>query len=434
MNWHSTWEKVRDGLWFLPSLLALVAAGLAVLMVRLDVAYATPERVRNLWWLFGGSPEGARGVLTAIAGSLITVTGVVFSVTIVALQLASSQFTPRLLQNFMRDRGNQLVLGVFIGTFTYTLLVLRTIRAPSDGATPIFLPAGSVTMAVLLALASMGFLIYYVNHIAHWLEASSIVDRVARDTLGIIRHAMPRIEDGRTDAVRPTDTPGDAAAYVLSRRSGYLQFLEDEHLLEVAARHDIRIHVEVGMGAFVQETGVLASIHSAGAVDEPTVERVRRGFVLGHRRTLIEDFELGLVQLSDIAVKAMSPSLNDPTTAIMALHRIGELVAEIGRRRPRRELERDGVVRVVVWLPSFERTVDVAFSQLRRYGAADTALVLEMLKTMARIGARVDRERRATLRAATRDLLDDAERQVGHAADLERIRSIADGVLRDLSN
>ncbi|MBA2243389.1 MAG: DUF2254 domain-containing protein, partial [Gemmatimonadetes bacterium] len=164
------WVKVRDSLWFLPALLTLLASGLAMLVVELEkrgvLALGDSDH-----WLLGGGAEGARGVLSAIAGGLITVTGVVFSVTIVALQLASSQFTPRVLRNFTADRSNQLVLGVFIGTFTYTLLVLRTVRSPTPDQEA-FIPRIAVALAVGLVLLSIAFLIFFINHAARSIQVS----------------------------------------------------------------------------------------------------------------------------------------------------------------------------------------------------------------------------------------------------------------------
>ena len=185
------WQRVRDSLWFVPGLMTIGAAILAIALVRLDAEYLGSKLAADAWWLFGGSPDGARGLLTTVAGSVITVAGVVFSITIVALQLASTQYTPRVLQNFMSDRGNQVVLGVFIGTFAYTLLVLRTVRSADDAGDGAFVPYAAVTVAILLVLASMAFLIYYLDHVTRWIEASSIIDRVTGDTVRQIRERYP---------------------------------------------------------------------------------------------------------------------------------------------------------------------------------------------------------------------------------------------------
>lgn len=203
------WTRVRDSLWFLPGVLTLVGAGLAITVTQLEeVGVFDVEILRS--WAFGGGVDGARGVLGAIAGGLITVTGVVFSVTIVALQLASSQFTPRVLRNFTADRGNQLVLGVFIGTFTYTLLVLRTIRSADDGEDP-FVPRVGVTLAVVLVLVAIGILIFYINHSARSIQVAAILERVAHRTIGDVRRLFPQ-EIGHPDEARPPDPCGPAGA------------------------------------------------------------------------------------------------------------------------------------------------------------------------------------------------------------------------------
>ena len=416
-------ERVRDSLWFIPSLLAIGAIVLATVMVQVDLLFATPERIRELWWLFGGSPEGARGVLTAIAGSLITVTGVVFSITIVALQLASSQFTPRLLQNFMSDRINQLVLGVFIGTFTYTLLILRTVRSPIGDETPVYLPATSVSMAVLLALVSMGFLIYYIDHIAGWIEASTIVDRVAGEAMKRVRRFMP-LSDG--DEEEELTLPEGEASYVLAHRSGYVQMLEHDRLLQLAIDADVVIEVQAPVGDFVLSSDPLARVWPAERADDGLRGNVRDLFVLGHRRTHSQDVELGLIQLADIAVKALSPGINDPTTAMLCLDRIGEVVATIGQRhRQFGRRDEDGTVRTMLPLLDFERVVEVAFSQIRRYGGGDPAVLVHLLDTLRRAGHRLAASERAVLSGRIDETLRQAEIGITHDVDLDHVRRAA---------
>jgi len=180
MKLRMVWARVRDSFWFIPAVLTLLFAVLAVVFVGLDATYEI-DMFQGGHWLMGGSVDGARAVLSTIAASLITVTGVVFSITIVALQLASTQFTPRVLRNFLADRSNQRVLGVFIGTFTYTLLVLRVVRSSEEIKT--FVPELSVSVAIILALISIGFLIHFIHHAASSIQAGVILDRVTREAL-----------------------------------------------------------------------------------------------------------------------------------------------------------------------------------------------------------------------------------------------------------
>ena len=168
-------KAVRNSLWFVPGLMTLGAIALASMMVQFDQRLDAESRPNSIW-LFGGGPESARGVLSAIAGTTITVAATVFSIMVVALQLASSQFTPRLLGSLMRDRGNQYTLGVFIGTFTYSLLVLRTVRSPSEAGAA-FIPSASVSLAIVLAIASIAFLIFFIHHSARSMQASNVIVR-----------------------------------------------------------------------------------------------------------------------------------------------------------------------------------------------------------------------------------------------------------------
>jgi uncharacterized membrane protein len=390
----------------------------------------------ELWWLFGGSAEGARGVLVAIAGSLITVTGVVFSITIVALQLASSQFTPRVLQNFTRDRGNQLVLGVFIGTFTYTLLLLRTVRAPIDGGAEGFVPAAGVTLAVLLALVSIGFLIFYIHHVARSIEATTVIDRVANETLGLIAAVFPDPEEGGVeegdDETAPQPPPGPAAE-VRSQRSGYVQLVRLQRLVELANEEGLVVRLDAAVGDFVLAGEPLASVWPREAAGEETVDTIRGAFAFGDRRTLPHDVELGLIQLSDIAVKALSPGINDPTTAMMALDRVAELIVALGVR-PRRESRRgeDGALRLMVPTLSFERAVDVAFSQARRYGGHDTALLLHLVGVVRQVARRLGPPRRRVLDELLAAIDEQARLEVEHPTDLAALRRALDEARQEL--
>jgi uncharacterized membrane protein len=438
MSPRHLWERIQDSLWFLPTALTVAAAVLAPLMVLVDQRLLSAEEVGRYWWLFGGSPEGARGVLVAIAGSLITVTGVVFSITIVALQLASSQFTPRVLQNFTGDRGNQLVLGVFVGTFTYTLLLLRTVRAPVDDGAAGFVPAAGVTVAVALALVSIGLLIYYINHVATWIEASTIVDRVVGDTLHVIRNRFPEAE--AEDAPDEVSGEGDAAqlpagptAEVLSKRSGYVQIVELGRLVELADDEGLVVRVEVAVGAFVLSGQRIASVWPRLAAGEEVVDAVRGAFSFGHRRTLPHDAELGLLQLSDIAVKALSPGINDPTTAMMALDRAAELVVELGVRRRRESMRgRDGTLRLLVPTLHFERVVDVAFSQARRYGGHDPALLVHLAGVVGQVARRVGAPQRRVLGNLLAAVEEQARIDLRHPADLAEVGRALEAARREV--
>jgi uncharacterized membrane protein len=181
------WDSLRATFWLVPTLMAIMAIGLSFAMVALDEAVGN-RVLEKVGWVWAGGPEGARGLLSTVAGSMITVAGVVFSITIVALSLASSQYGPRLLRNFVRDKGNQIVLGSFIATFVYCLLVLRTVRG-DDGAH--FVPAIAITLGMVLTLASLGVLIYFIHHVSISIQAATIIGLVSHELNEVIERLFP---------------------------------------------------------------------------------------------------------------------------------------------------------------------------------------------------------------------------------------------------
>lgn len=433
------WQRIWDSLWFVPGLMTIAAMIMAVVMVRLDIGYFGAELARDAWWLFGGSANGARGLLSTVAASVITVAGVVFSITIVALQLASTQFTPRVLQNFMSDRGNQVVLGVFIGTFAYTLLVLRTIRSADDAGNGSFVPFSAVTVAILLALVSMAFLIYYLDHVTHWIEASSIINRITRDTVHEIRVRYPVAflnGEAVVDADAPrragqlgSTTPVDAhpprvdAGTLLAYESGYIQALDDHRILALAVHADALIRVEHAVGDFVLEATPLFSVWPRERLDGELEEALREATAIGHRRTIMQDPELGIIQLADIAVKALSSGINDPTTAMLAIDRLVQIVAEFGGRYPRDRVQRDddGTLRVLRPAFDFEAAVEVAFNQVRRYGDSDPAVLSHLALGVSSLASRVGASDRQVLRRLVEDIDEAARRGIEHDSDRSRV-------------
>ena len=423
------WTRVRDSLWFIPSIAVAFASVLAVFAVGIP----NPSAGSGLtpMWLFSGGAEGARGVLTAIAGGLISVTGTIFSVTIVALQLASSQFTPRVLGSFMADRVNQSVLGVFIGTFTYTLLVLRTIHSEGQDRS-VFVPQVGITIALGLLLVSIGALIVFINHAAQSIRVSVILSRESRRTLERVEQLFPRQVGwpASADAAAEWAPPGPAGV-VVALESGYLQAVHAEALWrlsdEEGRREPIAIRMEMHVGAFTFPGKALASVWPARLAEGAVARAVRRAFVLGPERTSDFDVEFGLVELSDIAVKALSPSINDPTTAMHCIDRLSELLSALGTRRQPNPLRSsaDGRVRLLVRDTPFERSVGVAFDQIRHFGANNPTIVKKLLEALSDLAAVVDVQARPALRAQVHSVLAAARRAIDDPGELAAIERLA---------
>ena len=421
------WITVRDSLWFLPGLFTLVGILLAFGVTNAEraglIAYSggvVPA------WVFGGGAEGARGVLNAIAGGLITVTGVVFSVTIVALQLASTQFTPRILRNFTADRGNQLVLAVFIGTFTYTLLVLRTVRTGGENEEP-FIPRLAVTLAVALVLVSIGFLIFFINHSARSIQVAAILDRVAKRTLADIGRLFPE-QVGRADESLPADPrrPERECAEVAAAESGYLQAVDAHTLFELGESRRLVVAMEPLIGDWVLAGQPLALVWPPDAVDDRVVEAIRTAFVLGPERTPEQDVEFGIIEISDIALKALSPGINDPTTAFRCMDRLGEILLALGTRRPpQAERTQEGQVHYLARHTTFERAVGLAFDQIRHFGASNPAVAKKLLQTVSHLAELVPPGCRPPLREQAEAVMRSARSTIEAPVDLEAVEEAA---------
>ncbi len=368
------WAELRSSLWFVPALLVLAAVGAALLMIHLDVRLAAS---RSGPPPLGIGAAGARGVLGTIAGSIITVAGVAFSITIVALSLTASQYSSRVLRNFMRDRTSQRVLGVLVGTFAYCLVVLRTVRG---GDEHIFVPALAVSGGVILALVAIATFVYFIHHIATAIQASTIVANVAEETLAAVDVIFPEAlgDEPAEDAIDAgASIPVGPWRPVLAGRSGYVRHVDCEALLAFARERGVVVRMEHAVGDFAIEGTALVSLAGGADVDDATAERVNRIFILDHYRTTEQDLGYGVRQMVDVALRALSPGINDTTTAIMCVDWLTAVLRRVAERRiPSRARLEDGVLRVIARGPTFESLTRQAFDQIRQHAAGNEAVLL----------------------------------------------------------
>jgi len=397
------WNRVRSGFWFLPGVMAAVAVALALVSVAVDESL-TEWLALNWGWTFTGGAEGASALLGIVAGSMITVAGVVFSMTLVTLSLASSQLGPRLLRTFMRDTSTQVVLGTFIATFLYCLLVLRTIRRAEE---VVFVPHLSVTLGVIFAIASVGVLIYFIHHVSVSIQANEIAARIGRELMEKIDHLFPG-HSGQAAPARPTEPP-DSGFFVVfdlearpvgSAGDGYLQFIDWEALLALAVEEDLVVRLERRPGDYVVTSCPLALVWPGSRVTDRLTDQVRSLFVLGHQRTFDQDIEFGVNQLVEIAVRALSPGLNDPFTAMTCVDHLGSALCRLASKNmpsPYRH-DRHDQLRVIAPGNTFEGVVDAAFNQIRQFSRSSAAVSIRVLETIAVVAGFVHRpEDRATL-------------------------------------
>jgi uncharacterized membrane protein len=419
-------DRLRESLWFIPGLgliLAVVAA--AIMLLISNQLLATQA---HLPLIFGGGPEGARGMLQAIASSVVTVAGVVFSITVVALQLTSTQFSPRVLRNFMRDRPTQVTLAIFVATITYSLLVLRTIRSADADGTGAYVPGLAVTGALLLAFVSLAMLIYFIHHIGMRIQVSSIIESVTAETLGTIEglhRELERLRDqGGGEVVA---APGAASAAVAAdartvpaRRSGYLQYTDLGALLRLAHDEGLRLALLVPPGGWVQEHAPLFAVEPRGdelgdearqQLDEHLCDNVG----LGSQRSMRQDVGFGVQQLVDICVKALSPGINDPTTATQCIDRLTQVLVAVGRQDdpPVILTDADGVPRLAPRLPNFDALLRQGFEQVRHFGSGMPVVLRHLALSLATLKAALPSQRHGPIRREAERVASAAEALTG---------------------
>jgi len=400
-------EELRTNLWLVPLVEVVGAVGLFAVTYALDrAAFDGVFRVPS--WALSGSADAARQILTTVAAAIITVVGVVFSIVIVALTLTSTQFGPRMLRNFIRDPGTQITLGTFVGTFVYSVLALGSIGQESRGN---FVPHISITVTLVLLVVDLGVLIYFIHHIATQIQLPQVIADVARDLAKAIdTHAG---DEAATKAAPSASAIlaalGDGGGAVAAPRSGYLQFIDRRTLVRIASDADVVIRMMHRPGHFLVSGYPYATVWPADQANVVARE-LARSHMTGPYRTLAQDVSFGLDQLVEIALRALSPAVNDTFTAMTCVDWIGDsLYKVIGNWEPQHVYcDNRGKVRVITTEPTFERLVQRSFEKVRQAARGMPAIMIRQLDALAKIMQRSQTE-------------DERELLVGQAAMIERL-------------
>ncbi len=372
-------EKLGDQFWLRPAIVVLLSIALAEAAVAFDRMSLSASDPASSAWGYSGGAEGARILLGAVASSTIGVAGTIFSITIAALSLASGQMGPRLLRNFVRDSRNQIALGIFLGTFAYALMVLRTVRTAQE--TP-FVPHLAVTGAVGLALACLGTLVWFVHHIAGSINVEKVVDAVHRDLCDAIDRGTLTDADLQLPAEPLDGMP------VSVKASNYLLALDREALADWAHEHAVAVRLKVRPGDYVP-LGAPVAVISADV--EGAAEVFERTLTFGHRPAALQDLEYSIRQLSEVAVRALSPGINDPFTAGSVLERFGDALCRIAPRfLPTGAVARGGRIVLVYPVPTYRGLCDAMFHMIRQNGAGSGYVLIRLLEVIGRV-AEVER-------------------------------------------
>lgn len=423
------WERVRYSYWFVPGLMALAAIALAFGAVLFDT-WLGAGWAESYPWLQPNSPEGARSILATIAGGMITVTGVSFSITVAAVVYAAGQYGPFLLTNFTHDRGNQVTLGALIGTFLYCVLVLRAVGGGEAGGS---VPHAAVLLGMVLAVASVGFLIYFIHHVPESIHVSNLVASLGRRVIALIRQRFQRAdgEEGKSDVEPPKallDQIRREGEAVAASSGGYVQHIDWGSLVALGQNQDLVILLNCRAGDFMLEGEPLAWVSCEGdsELDEASLRQIRRAIVRGDQRTPTQDVRFLITQLVEIAARALSPGINDPFTAMNCMNWIAAGLAELNACAlpARGRCDAEGQIRVVAEAIRIADFTEVGFAELRPYAAGDRTASLALMKVMARVAqsARLE-DQRSCLAIQARMLLEEALPQTLHEADRLRLNT-----------
>ncbi|MBK8906419.1 MAG: DUF2254 domain-containing protein [Rhodospirillales bacterium] len=382
---------ISQSYWFVPTAMAIAAAASAFGMVSLDRLIGS-SWIDGIPWLHAYEADGARAVLQTIAGSMITVAGVTFSITIVAVASTAMNFGPRLMTNFMTDRGNQVTLGTFVATFLYCILVLTSVYGGEDSAGAyVFVPTLAVLGALLMGVASLGVLIYFIHHIPENIHISQMIAGIGHDLLKRIDILYP---DHLGEGAGPpagfsaddggVPLPSEDAVAVDAGDVGYVQNIEGSQLIAAAKKKGLVLWMTVAPGAFVSHTSPLVLAKPSALVDAAAIRSVRAAFVLGARRTPSQDVLFLVKQLAEVAIRALSPGINDPFTACYCIDWFSAALKKLaGREIPYRyRFDDNGDLRVVAEPTTFENFADAMFGQLRPYAQGDRTVALHLLHAL----------------------------------------------------
>jgi uncharacterized membrane protein len=411
--------NLRGGFLVRPLAIALSLGGLGALLSWLEESVpALSGWTPPVLFPSAGDPQVAQIILAGIAGSTMTVVSIVFAILLMTLTLASMQFSPRIITSFVQDRLTQWTLGIFLGTFLYCMAALPTARSLPHPVAPAFTVMG----AMLLAIACVGWLLFFIHHISHAISVSHIVDKIASDTADMIDETMPwprqhnRV-DGLGAAMPEWATP------VQNDISGYIRFIDQKRLVEVAKSCHVKIKVLRRVGHFIPAGVSLMTVSRGERLTPEACKEMLGAFDIGPTRTLQQDVEFGVLEIVDIALKAISPAVNDPTTAINCIDQLSRIMIRFTSREPPEPALYDppGTLRVVIPWIDFEHLLESAFEQIRLYSKSDVAVSLRLLRAFGDIAVTTrDPEYRRALAERARRVVAGCAEKLGD----EELRSL----------
>lgn len=421
------WERLRTSFWLVPGSMALLAGVLAYLCHLGDLALSRQNPETLPFVIFVSTPDTARDVTSTLLSSMITMTSLVFSITMVVLTLAASQFGPRLIRSFMSSPHTQYVLGVFVMTSVYCLVVLGAIGRASAGETQ--QPFLTVSVALLLTLVSVALLVLFLHFLARSIVSETVIERVGKEIDGLIDDfdAIPENRNEALDHDLPADYR-DRARFFGPTTDGYVEAIAFERLVTQAHDADVLIGLSFRPGDYIVADGSGIGVYPAGLCSEELMSAIQYAIVLGPHRTPNQDPEFSLRHLVEIAVRALSTGINDPYTATAVINRMSATLSRLmGRAMPEGAMrDEEGTVRLICPQPTYASLLGVAFNQIRQNAGGKPIVFIQLLEAIGRIAehAQLDAQRQALrvqLEAVTRAAERDVHEQIDLAAIMSRV-------------
>lgn len=421
------WEELKSSFWFIPVLIITAAIGVAIGAVYVDqLLEIKPAGV--IRYILSGSSDSARSVLSVISSAMIGVAGTVFSITLVALTLASSQYGPRLLRNFMHERLNQVVLGTYVSTYIYCLIVLNAIK---DNADFEFVPVFSVLLALLATIGNIILLIIFIHHISMSIQADKVISDISINLSKNIKTLFPEVaEEEIRPEVQYPNLPLLKMNYVhqqavLAPRSGYLQLTDHDGILDFAKDKKILVILPYRPGKYLVKGVNLIEIYTQEKISEKEMEKLQEAFIIGEVRTPQQDAEYSFHQIVEIAVRALSPGINDPYTAIACVDNLRATLCELTSVQfpAPYQYDEDGQLRVLRDTLTFEGMMDTAFNQIRQFAQGIPAVAIRQMEALQTIDtfAKVDAHK-AAIRKHAKMILRMAEKSFDEENDLNDLK------------
>jgi uncharacterized membrane protein len=420
------WDELRGSFWFIPVIMIIVFSAAAIFFINLDNRFDLSDQdIYN--YIFSAGVESARSMLTIIAGAMIGIAGTVFSITLVALTLASNQLGSRLLRNFMYDRLNQVVLGTYVSTFVYCLIVINTITDQDDTK---FVPAISIFVGLLAAIAAIILLIVFIHHIAMSIQSDRVISEISISLSKHLTNLFP-LQVGEDEPEKDEDEDKIRAGYrysekIKSQKAGYLQSVNGPGLIKLALKHDLLIIFKFRPGKFIIKDVVICEVFYNQKSDTDFTESINKQIITGKSRTSFQDFEFSIHQMVEIASKALSPGVNDPFTAISCIDNLTSVMCHLSRARfpSSYRYDSDGKLRVIASTHNYKGFLDASFNQIRQFGSSSPSVMIRLTESLSVINQFANHpEQKKAIAFHQVKVFEDASARFTNKKDLEDLKT-----------